>query len=142
MRCGNGIAILLLSSSMLMPGTGFAQDAAMGATPRMQDGIAFVTGGIGENDQNALKAMRKDYNLLLTFAVKKTGAYLADVKVNIQDAKGKKILETVSTGPLFYAKLPPGKYRITVASNERTLSKTTSIGKKGARDLYFYWEPL
>lgn len=140
MRFPNKVGMLLLSSSLLFSGSCLADDTAAGMTAMTQNGISYVSGGIGEAQQQELKAMRKDYNLLLTFAIEKSGEYLADVKVRIQDAKGKKVLETVSPGPLFYAKLPQGKYRITAESQETPVSKSTSIGKTGARDLYFYWK--
>lgn len=140
MKFPNKLGMLLLSSSLLFSGACLADDTAAGMTAMTQNGISYVSGGIGEAQQQALKAMRKDYNLWLTFAIEKSGEYLADVKVRIQDAKGKKVLETVSPGPLFYAKLPQGKYRITAESHETPLSKSTSIGKTGAKELYFYWK--
>ncbi|MEO8407539.1 MAG: hypothetical protein ABI476_03830, partial [Oxalobacteraceae bacterium] len=118
----------------------FAEDTAAGVAAMTQNGISYVSGGIGAAQQQALKSMRKDYNLLLTFAVKKSGAYLADIKVNIQNAKGDKVLDTVSSGPLFYAKLAPGKYRVMAESKDKVLTKSVSIGKRGAKDLYFYWD--
>ena len=140
MKFPKKLGMWLLSSSLLFSGVCLADDTVAGVTAMTQNGISYVSGGIGEAQQQALKTMRKDYNLLLTFAIEKSGEYLADVKVSIQDAKGKKILETVSPGPLFYAKLPQGKYRITAESHETPLSKSTTIKKTGARDLYFYWE--
>ncbi|UUZ63619.1 carboxypeptidase regulatory-like domain-containing protein [Polaromonas sp. P1-6] len=101
MRRVNGLALLLLSSSLLIPSIGFSAEAAMGLTPKTEDGITYVSGGIGAGQAQAMKNMRKDYNLQLTFAEKGTGEYLADIKVNLQDAMGKKVLETVSPGPLF-----------------------------------------
>lgn len=140
MRFPNKLGMLLLSSSLLFSGSCLADDTAAGMTAMTQNGISYVSGGVGEAQQQTMKAMRKDYNLLLTFAIEKSGEYLADVKVHIQDAKGKKVLETVSPGPLFYAKLPQGKYRITAESQGTPLSKSTSIGETGTRDLYFYWK--
>ena len=117
MKRMNRLALLLLSSSLLMPGIGFSGEALMEIAPTTENGITYVSGGIGEGQAQAMMGMRKDYNLQLTFAMKGTGEYLADVKVNIQDAKGKEILETVSSGPLFYAKLPQGRYKVTAEFN-------------------------
>lgn len=140
MKRMNRLALLLLSSSLLMPGIGFSGEALMEIAPTTENGITYVSGGIGEGQAQAMMGMRKDYNLQLTFAIKGTGEYLADVKVNIQDAKGKEILETVSAGPLFYAKLPHGRYKVTAEFNGKPLAKSTNIKAGSARDLYFYWE--
>lgn len=136
----NRLMLLLLSSILLSPGIGFSDDAVTEITPMTEGNISYVGGGIGAGQAQAMKNLRKDYNLLLTFALKGSGEYLADVNVNIQDAMGKKILETVSPGPLFYAKLPQGKYKITAEYRGKSLTRSTDIKKNSlARDLYFYW---
>lgn len=137
----NRLVLLLLSSILLGPGIGFSAEAVTEITPVTEGNISYVGGGIGAGQAQAMKSLRKDYNLLLTFALKGSGEYLADVNLDIQDAKGKKILETVSPGPLFYAKLPQGKYKITAEYHGKALTKSTDIKKSGvARDLYFYWD--
>lgn len=137
----NRLVLLLLSSILLGPGIGFSQEAVTEITPMTEGNISYVGGGIGAGQAQAMKNLRKDYNLLLTFALKGSGEYLADVNLDIQDAKGKKILGTVAPGPLFYAKLPEGKYKITAEYDGKALAKSANIKKNSvARDLYFYWE--
>ena len=140
MKHVNRLALLLLSSILLIPGIGFSAEALWGLRPRPRMESPIVSGGIGEGQAQAMKSMRKDYNLQLTFAMKGTGEYLADIKVNIQDAKDKKVLETVSPGPLFYAKLPQGKYKVTAEFHGKPLTQSTNVKRGSARDLYFYWE--
>jgi hypothetical protein len=70
-------------------------------TPQSQNGITYVSCGIAEGGREKMQAMRKDYNLMLTFAMKKTGAYQADVSVNIVDAKGHQVPDAMSPGPFF-----------------------------------------
>lgn len=143
MKYAKGWGLLLLSASLLVSTACRAEEeTAAGVSAMTQNGIRYVSGGVGMTQQEALKAMRKDYNLLLTFAVKKSGAYLADVQVRIQDAKGKNVLEAVSSGPFFYAKLPQGRYRITAESDGKPISKSARIRKNGASDLYFYWDAV
>lgn len=134
------LTLLLMSSSLLLPGIAFSAGAAIGLTPKTENGITYVSGGIGAGQEKAMQDMRKDYNLQLTFALKGTGDYLADLKVNIQDAMGKKVLETMSPGPLFYAKLPQGKYQVTATFHGKSLTQSTDVEKGSARDLHFYWE--
>ena len=59
--------------------------AALAAqTPQQQNGITYINGGVGEEEQSAMKAQRADYNLLLTFASKQSGAYRSDVQLGFE----------------------------------------------------------
>lgn len=100
-------------------------------------GIAYLSGGIGSDDPVA--RMAEDYNLHLVFATQGSGAYVADVRVLIEDAKGKKILEADSPGPIFYAKLPTGNYRVTAEYEGKSLRKSVTVKDRRLRDLYFHW---
>ena len=131
---------LLFSACLLLPGIGFAEEEGTEAPTRVENGILYMSGGIGENQQQSMVQRRKDYTLALTFAMKKTGEYVADVNVLIQNAANQKILETKSTGPFFYAKLPPGKYKVSAELDGKSQSKSTQIKITGLRELYFYWE--
>ncbi len=76
-------------------------------------GISYVSGGIGSDEREKLTVIGKNYSLKLVFAIK-SGEYLSDVKVEISDNIGKKVLDAVADGPWFFANLPPGKYTVTV----------------------------
>lgn len=99
--------------------------------------IAYVSGGIGDDDP--LLQTTENYNLHLVFAMQESGEYLADIKVLIEDTKGKKILEADSPGPLFYVRLPSGNYRVTAAYNGNSLRKQITLKERSSRDLYFHW---
>src|SRR5713101_7974110 len=107
-------ALLIVGMMAFLAGAS-SVSAAEDATPNVIQpqktpaGIEYVAGGIGEGREKAMKSMRKDYNLRLTFARPKTGAYLADVKVTIESPKKEKVLDVVSPGPLLFANLPNGK---------------------------------
>lgn len=105
--------------------------------PQTQGEVTFVSGGVGIDEQNALQAMRDDYNLNLLFSVKETGEYLSDVKVHITDSSGNTVLETVSDGPMLFAKLKPGRYKITVDLNGQVIHKTAIVGGKQRTSLSF-----
>ncbi|CAG2155298.1 carboxypeptidase-like regulatory domain-containing protein [Cupriavidus numazuensis] len=103
-----------------------AQETTVMKPQTTPSGIEYVSGGIGDGQQDAMKVMRKDYNLRLTFARPGSGEYLADVKVIIENADNAKVLETTSRGPLLFAKLPPGAYRITAEfEGQRQVKKAT-----------------
>jgi len=114
--------------------------AALAApTPQQQNGIAYINGGVGQEEQTALKSQRADYNLLLTFATRQSGAYRSDVQLDITDAKGARLLSVANTGPMFYAKLPPGTYRISAAAEGKTFKRTVKVGS-APKDITLHWE--
>ena len=107
--------------------------------PQIQGEVTFVTGGVGIDERNELDATRANYNLGLLFSVQGTGDYLSDVKIRITDLKGEVFLETVSDGPKLFAKLPSGRYIVTVDLNGETYHKTVSVGGKKNTSLSFTW---
>lgn len=132
----------LVLAVCLAPAAAFAQanGPAPGApTPHQQNGIAYVNGGIGQEEQSAMRAQRSDYNLQLTFATNQTGAYRSDVQLDIADAKGNSLLSVANTGPMFFAKLPPGTYRISASAEGKTFKRSVKLGN-GAREMTLHWE--
>lgn len=77
-------------------------------------GVSYVSGGVGEDEHAALRAVEREYNLKLTFALA-GGHYLGEAAVVITAAPGRVILDAVSQGPWFLARLPAGTYTIHVA---------------------------
>jgi hypothetical protein len=107
--------------------------------PRTEGGVTFISGGVGMEEREALKKVEGDYNLRLLFA-SRGGELVADVKVTILDATGKTVLETVSGGPRFLAKLEPGRYRITAVNNGTPITRTVRISPKRAASQAFHWK--
>jgi hypothetical protein len=110
-----------------------------GPEPQQQGDIGFVSGGVGDDDRAALRQMAHNYNLRLQFAIQGSGEYLADVNVTLTDEKGRTLLDTISDGPLFFAKVPPGRYKITAAEGGRTLTRAVVVPADGPAAQAFYW---
>ena len=108
--------------------------------PQTQDGITYVSGGIADDWQQAMEAQRGQYNLHLLFAQVGTGAYFANVPVEITDSSGRTVLSAVSQGPFFYARLQPGSYRVTATHAGQAITKTAYVGSgSGGPDLDYRW---
>jgi len=107
---------------------------------RSEGAISFVSGGVGRAEQEALKRLRPDFNLQLTFA-HRGGAFLAMLPVSIADADGRQLLETVSRGPYFFARLPAGDYHITAEHEGEAQSRSINVPATGAATTAFYWSP-
>jgi hypothetical protein len=108
--------------------------------PQTQGDVTFVSGGVGGDERNAMQAIRADYNLSLLFSVQGTGEYLSNVKVNITDASGNTLLETVADGPMLLASLKPGRYTVTVDLDGHIAhKKATIVGGNKRTSLSFIW---
>ncbi|HXE28505.1 MAG TPA: hypothetical protein VN656_08325 [Stellaceae bacterium] len=104
---------------------------------QQQGNITFVSGGAGDEDRDALKQVESQYNLRLLFAAR-NGNYLANIAVSLSDARGNAVLDTIADGPIFYARVPPGRYRLTVSNQGQAQSRDISIGNGAVRQ-DFYW---
>ncbi len=107
---------------------------ASGLQPVKQDGISYVSGGVGIEERAEMKEMHRDFNLFMTFA-RKSGAYLSDVKVSVS-GEGRKF-ETVTEGPFLFASLPAGKYKIRAESDGSSQTRTVTLGRASE---VFYWK--
>jgi hypothetical protein len=72
---------------------------------------AFIAGGIGLDESEQMKAMARSFPLSITVAAK-SGAYLADSHVTIQDARGQMVLDTQLGSPYLLVDLTPGNYSV------------------------------
>src|SRR5713101_6398990 len=111
--------------------TGYG-DTLISEGPQIQTsaGIPHLSGGIGLDEREALRFLAKEYNLQLSFALKK-GNYLSDIEVLIADDRGTTVLAAVSQGPWFFTKLPAGTYRIRAKTLGNLLSKWLMCPNKG-----------
>ena len=128
------VAMLLLAQ--LGPGA-----SAQGLPqPQTQGGVTFITGGVAEDSQQAMRAVSGQYNLRLLFAQLRTGAYFAQVPVEIRDSAGATVLRTVSNGPFLYARLNSGRYTVVASHNGVAQTRSADVPAAGGVDLNFYWE--
>jgi len=106
-----------------------------------QNDVAYVSGGIGEDERATLAEMARGFNLRLAFATLE-GKYLNQVRVQILDQQGNTVLETTSQGPWFYADLAPGTYTIQVRGpNEfdKSYQKTAEVSRQEQTRMIFHW---
>lgn len=106
---------------------------------KTDNSISYMSGGFGMEERENLRAISKDDNLELSFALTNKN-YLGGADVLIKDRNGKQIIETVSDGPLFFAKLPQGTYTVEATAMGQTLEQVAHVSSKGRTHLYFAWK--
>src|SRR3990170_4004435 len=90
----------IVTASLGHMSTAIAEDRVVLPEAKTQNGVTYLSGGIGSDQVTAMNAAARDYALMLTCSVLNTGEYLADVKVSITDKAGTVVLETVTDGPI------------------------------------------
>ena len=94
--------------------------------PGPDDGdIAYVTGGVGKGEAKVFRRAIGTYPLALEF-VKQAGKrdeFLAGIKVEVVDQRGKTVLSTESEGPFLLAKMPTGRYTVSATYDGKKTQK-------------------
>ncbi|CAN7288413.1 carboxypeptidase regulatory-like domain-containing protein [Pseudomonas brassicacearum] len=134
------IAISILLFPIALNATNLApiDNAGVQVQPMQQNGITYLSGGIGEDEARAI-GQAQGYNLHMTFAVGPENKYIPDVEVVIQNASGQTLLTLTEAGPLVYVQLPPGKYSVVATRKGEARRDTAEIGSGVARNLVFHW---
>jgi hypothetical protein len=101
-------------------------------------GVRSLQGGVGEAEQQQMKAAAADYSLGLTFAAD-SGAYLADVAVRVLDAKGRTVFDTTVRNPIVLVDLPAGRYSIEATYQGRTQRSSVTLAQGKSRAVTLRW---
>src|SRR5215510_2761245 len=83
MKMRTFVVVVLVSAAIAAPTV-----SQMIPTPQTQNGITFVTGGVGREMTDAFRAATSDFNLRATFT-EPDSAFLAKMKVELKDAQAK-----------------------------------------------------
>ena len=101
-------------------------------------GVPYLGGGVGEEEREQVLSRAGGFNLKLVFAGK-DGAYLSDIDVAVQDARGQTLLEVKSTGPILLTRLPAGRYQVTAVSEGREQRREFGLSDTGSRAVILRW---
>lgn len=124
----------VLVCGLLLTGAALAQE---GPAPVTRGGVTYLTGGIGSDEVQTMRAAAPHYNLRLLFTTTH-GAYLSDADVAIQAIDGTAALDARAEGPYFYAKVPPGRYRVGIRLDGAWQSRLVTVPARGGVALGFH----
>ena len=99
----------------------------------------YLNGGIGADEEQMMRKAAKDWPLRMIFSEKKDNEFVADVRLLVTNAKGAPVLMLHGAGPMTYAMLPAGKYRISASHKGQTETREVTLDGKTGRDVYFHW---
>ncbi|AIY43901.1 putative exported protein [Collimonas arenae] len=111
-------------------------------TPITKGVATYMSGGIGLDESTLIQQEAKNYPLELEFLIKASpkDEYAADIHVKISDASNKVVLDAVSKGPFFLAKLPAGSYHLEAAKNGQVKDHKIAITPGSHQHIMFEWQ--
>lgn len=112
---------------------------AVQLAPQQQNGVEYLSGGIGEDELRALSQAR-GYTLHIVCSTGPQNKYLADVDITVNKAGGESLLSLSGVGPLVYVKLPEGRYQIVGSHNGQESRQEVVIDGKSPRTLNVHWK--
>lgn len=101
-RLATSLAIILASSLPCLADELTVQQEA--------HGTAYVTGGIGSEEVEALEAFKKQFNLYFLFSEGKVGRVIDDINISITDSRQQTVFTLEHAAPRLLLNLPSGKY--------------------------------
>lgn len=128
------LAVAAATLALLVPAAGRALET------QQYGEVSYVSGGVGAEEREELEAQGPQYNLKLVLA-RGDGAFVADVGIHISDRRGGTVLEAVSAGPWFYARLPAGSYRVQADLEGTSRSASVTVPARGQARLVFHFGP-
>ena len=131
---GKAMSVVLLSAGLMITAPVLAQPMPQA---QEQNGITYITGGVGVDEAKAIESMRGRYNLHMTVTAK-NGDFLAYVPVKVMNSRKQMVLDTKTNGPYLFAQLPAGRYEVIAGGdNTRAQKRTVQVGARGGANLHF-----
>jgi hypothetical protein len=93
---------------------------------RTADGHAYVAGGIGSDEVDALRQMAPFYSLQVVTAAR-SGAYLAGVHVRIVGPADRLVLDMTVDAPWLLIDLPAGRYTVLATFRGKTVERRVTV---------------
>lgn len=130
----------LLALAALLAAT-LAVNASAAPTAITKGVATYISGGIGQDESSLIQQEAKNYPLELEFVIKASpkDEYAADVGVKVTDASNNVVLDAVSNGPFFLAKLPAGNYHLAVAKKGQVKDRKITITPGSHQHIMFEW---
>ncbi len=110
--------------------------------------VTYVSGGVGDSEAEAMRAIAKNYSLEVVFIqkLKQREEFLAAVNVQIKDHHHNLLLDITTDGPYLLANLPAGHYQIIAQYNgnikQQWLVIVGSNNKKSTHKKVVFWWPI
>jgi hypothetical protein len=108
---------------------------------RADNGVSYISGGVGDDEAYALRQAAADYPLTLELAAVAPAAgardpYVSNARIDVLDQSGNPIVST-SGGPLMLLKVPSGRYTVAVVWHGTQKQQTVDVGANSHEHVMF-----
>ena len=100
---------------------------------------AYLNGGIGEDEADAMRGRAAEFPLRLIFAEGSQNVFTANVPLAIVDERGNPVLALRDAGPLLYVMLPTGRYTVIAESDGIRKTEQVTLSRGRGRDVVVHW---
>ena len=115
----------------------FAADLSALPPAHTEGSVTYLTGGVGKPESDAMKAVAGRYDLAFTFA-NRNREFLANVKVDISNRRGDRLLDIVS-GPILLVDLPNGSYTVRADVGGSPMVKRFDVTGRKSHEVAYIW---
>ena len=125
----------------MVASTGIALAAAPLPPVHHAGAVAYLSGGIGQGEAQAIEGSERNWPLTLEFAQRDHhhGDFVANVAVVVRDAHGRTSLHATSDGPFLLARLAPGHYAVDATLDGKTLHEKVAVRSGAPTKAIFVW---
>jgi len=128
--------MLLLALASFSPLAANAQEDVL--EPGFANGVPYLSGGIGDEEREAIDRARKSYNTKLVLA-ETSGSYVSNVSLAVATVLGEPVITLFGAGPLVLLQLPPGSYLVTADYDGRKAQKRFDVSDNVAQTINVAW---
>ena len=127
---------LLLLLALALPPAAVAQEEVL--APGFANGIPYLSGGIGDEEREAIDRARNNYNIKLVLA-EASGSFVSNVALHITTVLGEPVISIPGAGPLVLLQLQPGTYLINADYERRNVQKRFDVSDNVAQTVNVLW---
>jgi hypothetical protein len=133
-----GALACLAAAALLCAAAARADDDALPPVQHSGD-ISYISGGVGLDESDAIKAAGPKYPLWISFTSRVEGkdAYTAPDQVTILKAGGAPVLDLKPNGPFLLLDLPPGRYQVSAGFAAQSRTQKVQIARGAHKRLVF-----
>lgn len=127
---------------MLFCALNFSFAYAQIPSTKYSEGLAFISGGVGESESEAILAEAKYWPLLLELSQLEQGrgVWIFGAQVQIFNMMQQSVFDALSDGPYILINLKPGQYRIQASYQGVLQTKAVEILADESKKLSIFWK--
>ena len=135
-------ACAAIAASIFLIGSALAADETALPAAKQAGDVTYISGGVGLDESNAMKAQTGKYSLSVLFAAHMGGkrdVYTSPAQVTITKGDKTPVLDIKPDGPYLLVNLPAGNYRISATDGQRSRTQALTISAGAHKHLVFAW---